>query len=508
LTAAKVTGSDPSEDSEEKTLLAQVRTMALDSGVYFIADAAARAVSLVLVLAYTRLLAPTDYGVLAVTSSVTLLLVPVLGLSIVASVTRFYFEDTSDEARRRLYATALVFLLVVPTIGLIVVEALGQAGLLNEFNAVPYDPYLRLAVLAAYFSVFIDLPVAVYIARHQARRVAALTITNAFLLLGSSLLLVVGLHKGVRGILLAAVFSAAAMAVVAIVLSIRMIGRRVRPSGHVLTALLLFSVPLVPHAAAQWVLQISDRLILSRYVSGANLGLYYVGYSIGSVATFLVFAMTKAMSPIITAELKARGDSTRVRRLGTYWFGVIVLGCFLVAIYGADVIKIFAPNRFLGAAEIVPIIALGTVAYGIYTIVSSALWYSMQTGWIPLLTAAAAVVNVGLNLLFIPRFGIKGAAWNTAAGFATLALLQGALAARRYKIAWEYRRWAILSAVAFCAYLVVQLPAPGISVQRYVLSVLVLVAFPVALTIVGFWTREEREWLRRHLLRQAPAIDV
>jgi O-antigen/teichoic acid export membrane protein len=500
---------DSSGEGDEKTLLAQVRTMALDSGTYFVADAAARAVNLVLVLAYTRLLLPSDYGILAITSSVTQLLVPVFGLSIVASVTRFYFEETSEEGRRRLYATSLAFLVVVPTLLLILIEGLGRAGLLDEFNAAPYDPYLRLAVLAAYFSLFVDLPVAVYIARHQAHRVAVLTITNAVLLLGSSLLLVVGLHKGVKGILVAAVISGAVMAVVAVVLSLRMIGRRVRPVGSLLAAMLLFSLPLVPHAAAQWILQISDRVVLSKYVSGADLGLYYVGYSVGSVSTFLVFAMTKAMSPIITSELKSERNPARVPRLGTYWFGAIVVGCLLVAIYGADVVKIFAPNQFLGAAQIVPIIALGTVAYGIYTIVSSAIWYSMRTGWIPLLTAIAAFVNLGLNFLFIPRYGIKAAAWNTVAGFAVLALLQGILGVRRYRIAWEYGRWAVLSAVALGAYLAVQLPAPGLGLRRYALTVLVLlVGFPGALTLVGFWTKEERRWLQRHLLRQAPATDV
>jgi O-antigen/teichoic acid export membrane protein len=116
------------------------------------------------------------------------------------------------------------------------------------------------------------------------------------------------------------------------------------------------------------------------------------------------------------------------------------------------------------------------------------------------------MVNVGLNLLFIPRFGIKAAAWNTAAGFATLALLQGMLAARRYRIKWEYRRWAVLSAIALGAYFAVQLPAPGISVQRYLLSAfMVLVGVPGALTLVGFWSQEERQWLRRHLLRRATA---
>lgn len=481
----------------ETTLLAQVRTMALDSGVYFVADSAARAMSLVLVLAYTRVLVPADYGILAVTSSITQLLVPVLGLSIVASVTRFYFEASSDEARRRLYATTLGFLVVVPTVGMVLAEGLGRAGLLDEFRSVPYDPYLRLAVLAAYFSVFIDLPVAVYIVRHQAGRVAALTTTNALLLLCTSLVLVVGFHKGVKGILLAAVLSSATMAVIAVVLSLRLIGKSVRPSRRLLGAMLLFSLPLVPHATAQWVLQISDRVVLSHYVSGAKLGLYYVGYSIGSVATFLVFAMTKAMSPIITAELKANGDSARVQRLGTYWFGAIVVGSLLVAVYGPDVIKIFAPNRFLGAAEIVPIIALASVVYGVYTIVSTAIWYSMRTGWIPVLTAAAALVNVGLNILLIPRYGITAAAWTTAAGFAVLALLQGLLGARRYRISWEYGRWAALLAVGIAAYAAVQLPAPGIGVRRYALSVVALAAFPLVLTALRFWTPEERRWLRR-----------
>jgi O-antigen/teichoic acid export membrane protein len=480
--------------------------MAVDSGVYFVADAAARAVNLVLVLAYTRYLLPADYAILAVTSSVTQLLVPAFGLSIVASVSRFYFEEVSDEARRRLYATTLGFLVVVPTLGLIGIEALGRSGLLDVFNAVPYDPYLRLAVLAAYVSIFIDLPVAVYIVEHRSRRVAVLTIANALLLLGSSLILVVGLGEGVRGILYAAVIAGGGMALVAISLTIRMIGRFVRPSKRLLASMLIFSLPLVPHAAAQWVLQLSDRLVLSRYVSSDQLGLYYVGYSIGSVSTFLVFAMTKAMSPIITAELKSNRDRSRVPRLGTYWYAAILAGCLIVAIYGADVVKIFAPNQFLGAAVIVPVIALGTAAYGIYTIVSTAIWYSMRTGWIPLLTAVAAAVNLGLNLLFIPRYGIVAAAWNTAAGFATLALLQGLLAVHRYRIDWEYRRWAVLSAAALCAYFAVQVPAPGLGVQRYAISVFVLlVAFPGVLTLVGFWTAEERQWLRRHLPGRASA---
>ncbi|MGH3049414.1 MAG: polysaccharide biosynthesis C-terminal domain-containing protein, partial [Gaiellaceae bacterium] len=226
---------------------------------------------------------------------------------------------------------------------------------------------------------------------------------------------------------------------------------------------------------------------------------YYVGYSIGSVVIFVVFALDKAITPLIMAELKANGDSPRVQRLGTYCFGAIAFCSLVVGIYGGDALEAFAPDRYSRAAGIVPIIALASAVYGIYTIVVSGTWYSLRTGSIPLVTAAAAAVNLGLNLLLIPHFGIKAAAWNTVAGFAALALLQGLLAARRYRISWEYRRWTVLSAVALGSYLALEAAAPGVGVRRYALGVIALAAVPLVLTAVGFWTREERQWLQRRL---------
>lgn len=491
----------PAGPREQATLFAQVGTIVLNSGTYFVADATARGLNLLLVLAYTQVLKPSDYAILAVASSVTLLLVPALGLSISAALSRFYFEATTEADKRKLYATALAFLLVVPTFAFLAIEVIGRLGWLDVFGAVPYDPYLRLALLAAYVSLFIDLPVAIYIARRQAHRVAGLTLVNAGLLVGFSLLLVVGLDQGVRGVLLAAVLAGGVMAVVALALTARAIRVVTRPSKALLASMLFFSVPLVPHAAAQWVLQVSDRLVLSHFVSSVELGLYYIGYSVGAIAAFVVFAANKAMTPIITVELKHRGHASRVPRLGTYWFAGIVIGCLAVALYGPDALKIFAPNEFLAAAEIVPIIALGGAAYGVYTIISSSVWYSMRTGWVPLLTGLAAALNVGLNLVLIPHFGIKAAAWNTVAGFAALAALQGLLAARRHPIAWEYRRWAILLGVGLGVYFAVQVSVPGLSVVRSALSALaILVVFPAGLTAAGFWNPEERRWLRRRLL--------
>lgn len=494
----------PNGPSEQAPLLAQVGEIVLNSGTYFLADAAARGLNLVLVLAYTQVLMPSDYAILAVATSVTLLLVPVLGLSISAALSRLYFEATTEADQRKLYATALAFLLVVPTFALLAIEVVGRLGWLDVFGAVPYDPYLRLAVLAAYVSLFVDLPVAIYIARRQARRVAGLTFMNAGLLVGLSLLLVVGFGQGVRGVLLAAVLAGGAMAVVALALTAHAIRVVTRPSKALLASMLLFSVPLVPHAAAQWVLQVSDRLVLSHYVSSVELGLYYVGYSVGATAAFVVFAANKAMSPTITAELKNPDRASRVPRLGTYWFAGLVVGCLAVALYGPDAVKILAPNEFLAAADIVPIIALGSALYGVYTIVSSSVWFSMRTGWVPVLTGLAAALNVGLNLVFVPRFGIEAAAWNTVAGFAALAAFQGLLAARRHPIAWEYRRWAVLTGVGLGAYFAVQVSAPGLSVVRFLLSALaIIVVFPMALTAAGFWSSDERRWLRHRLFRQA-----
>lgn len=485
------------------TLRREVLRATLASGTYAAADGLARAVSLLLTLLYTRFLSPSDYGTLAITSTVILLLTPVLSLSITAAVTRLWFEPRTELERRRLIATVLAFLLVVPTILLALIEVAGQLGLLDVFEGARYDPYLRYAVLTAYCSMYLDLPVSVYIVLRKPRRVLLLSVANALLTLGVSLLLVAVLDEGVLGVLRAGLIASGVMAAVAVVLTLRMtVGAR-RPSRPLLRASIAFSLPLVPAALAQWVLQVSDRPILSHYVSANEVGQYYVGYSVGAVCALAVQGVSRALGPIVTRDLKEDARQ-RVVRLATYALLGLVLVCLGVALFGRDALTLIVSSEFHQAPRVVPVIALAYVAFAIYAIVTQGIWYGMQTRLVPALTFAASIVNVGLNLLLIPRFGILAAAWDTVAGFSALALFQGVLAYHVFRIDWEYGRWAKAVAAAGAAYAAGSAAGSDLSVARVVAEVLaIVVVFPAALTILRFWTPTERRLLRRRLAAAA-----
>jgi O-antigen/teichoic acid export membrane protein len=488
---------------DRPTLVGQLQRLVVRSSIYFLADSAARGVSLLLLLAYTQTLTPDDYGTLAVATTITLLLVPLLALSISSAVSRLFFEATDEEGRRRLYGTALAFTLAAGGGAVAVMEAAGQVGLLDVFAAAPWDPYLRIAVLTAYCTLFTDLLVAILIVRGEVRKVALLTVANAAVLLASSLTLVVGLDEGALGVLLAALVAAAATGAVSLVATLRLAGGLRWSSGLLWTAL-AFSVPLVPHAFSQWLLQVSDRVVLSHYVSASELGLYYVGYSVGAIGGLVVLATGKAFSPLVMRELKDGHADDRVPRLGTYWLTVVVSSCLVLAVYGDVALKTFAPNAYIGAAEIVPIVAFANVLFGVYGIASTGVWYSMRTGWVPVLTAVAALVNVGLNVLLVPRYGIVAAAWDTVAGFGVLALLQGLLAHRSHAIAWELGRWAKLFAAAGAAYLLVGLTEPNLTTMRLVLgAVAIVVVFPGLLLALRFLNPHERRWLAARLGTEA-----
>ena len=145
---------------------------------------------------YTRVMNPTDYGIIAVGTTVVALGTLVLGLSLWGAIGRLHFEAADDHDRRTLYGTVLLFLLVVPLVPTVGLELMGRAGLLDLSDAIPYDPYLRLAVWAAYFAIFIQVPIAIYVVTEQPRKVIALTIANAVLITGLTLWFVVGWRDG------------------------------------------------------------------------------------------------------------------------------------------------------------------------------------------------------------------------------------------------------------------------------------------------------------------------
>lgn len=483
-----------------------VGRLGTNSAVFALATLTGRALNFLLVPLFTRVLTPADYGVLAVAAMTGGLLITLLSLSIEASVLQMHTRPEDADARSRLYGSIVAFWIVGSGAIALALQAAWSLGAMPPVFGRAFEPYFPLVLWSSYLGIFPLLPAAIFTARQQAGRAALLTIGPSVLATLLTVLFVAVLRQGVAGNFRAALVASAASAAVSVAVLARITPLRLARSA-ILRAL-RFSLPLVPHTAANWALSLSDRWVLEKFVPTSEVGLYLLGYQFGSLTLIAGSSINSALVPIVNACLDDASRRDEVPRLGTFAFSAIAFCGVGVAVFGSDAIRLLTPAGYHAASRIVPWIAAGFVVQGAYLVVSRGSFYVQNTSRIPFLTGTAALANVALNVALVPRFGIVAAAVNMVASYAVLALLHGWMAHRLYPIPWQYRSFAtVLAAAAACTALCQYLPTsvPGLAAK----TVVVFALFPWLLFRGGVfssseWSRVRALALGRLRLRPRP----
>ena len=106
----------------------------------------------------------------------------------------------------------------------------------------------------------------------------------------------------------------------------------------------------------------------------------------------------------------------------------------------------------------------------------------------PVVTGAAAVGNVALNLVLIPPYGMMGAAVATIAAFATMFVGMAWWSQRIYPVPYQWRR--VVTAAAVGIAIVV---AGKLADVNLVVALALALAYPLALALFGFYLPAERK---------------
>ncbi len=483
----------------ESSLGKDTKKLGVNALVYLASNMLVRGVTFLLTPLYTREMGPADFAVVSVTNSLVAVLSIVLGMALFGCIPRLFFEYKEGE-RRAFFGTILTLSLAVPGVIVAGLYALGEAGHLDLFETVRFDPHLKLVLWTSLFSVYAPLPVAIYMSREEPRKAALLNMLSGFAQLGLTLLLVAVMHGGAVGVLRANLLSSAVVGFVSIVLMLRLSTLSLALPGCVQA--LAYCLPLVPHLIANWALAISDRIVLDRYVPAADLGRYSLGCMFGLVVSVVAASLWNALSPVANRYLKDPDKAANVPLFGTYVLAVTTGFALALALGAREVISIIAPPAYQSAAAVVPWVVLGSVFQGIYLVWSIGTWFSMKTKLVPVVTAISAAANIGANIIFVPRYGMMAAAVSTAGSYALSAGLHGALAQHLYPIRWEYARWARVFGVGAVCYLLGEslptLGARGALVEKLLFAFL---AFPAGLALARFFTRSEVVQLRALVAR-------
>jgi len=106
-------------------------------------------------------------------------------------------------------------------------------------------------------------------------------------------------------------------------------------------------------------------------------------------------------------------------------------------------------KEFLSGLPIVPLVLLGYLFNGVYYVFQAGIYIEEKTKYFPIVTFAGAIVNVIVNILLIPIFGIMGAAFATFAAYFVMAVSLYFFSQKFYPINYEFKKVGIILTLVF-----------------------------------------------------------
>jgi O-antigen/teichoic acid export membrane protein len=194
-----------------------------------------------------------------------------------------------------------------------------------------------------------------------------------------------------------------------------------------LGAMLAFGTPIIVTALGAQALLLADRYLLAALASPAAVGLYVPNYAIAERTMGFAFTpLFGALYPL-AARAWAQGDRPKAlefiqltQRLFLIFGG---LAAILLVLMGDQLAQAMLGERFARGNAVIGLVALGNLIWFQGILFHQPLELDKRTKVISAQVLVAGAINIGLNLLLIPRYGLMGAAWATLLSYATYTVM-------------------------------------------------------------------------------------
>ncbi|MCK4664611.1 MAG: oligosaccharide flippase family protein [Bacteroidales bacterium] len=375
-----------------------------------------QSLSIITVPIFTRLLVPSDYGILAILTSFVAIFSIIFGLGIEGSVTRYYFEKTNDFNQ---FLGSTISLLIVWGVSLSFILFFLDDLLLSFFQ-VPVN-IIYIGIVIIFFKAYFRLYTSYLKVSKQSKKVATLTIIQRIVSIIISVVLILQLQNDkYYGRAFAMMIIAGGMGIYSLYHLKKLL--KVTFKKKYLKYSLVFSLPIVLHFLSQYILGSFDLVIINQIVGKAETGLYSLAYSIGMIQSMVSMGLLRAWTPEFYEKLNSR-NYNGINSIASKFARIVYVFAFLLILFSREMIIVLADKKYYVALDIVPIVIISYVFFFLYTMYVNFAFYHKKTYLIAIITIVAGGINIGLNYWLIPLYGYKVAAWTTLVSYACLFVL-------------------------------------------------------------------------------------
>jgi O-antigen/teichoic acid export membrane protein len=455
--------------------------------VYTLTAVLSRGLAFLLLPIYTRVLSPADYGSLDLLIVFAAIINLTVAFEISQGVARFYTAEAEDE-RKILYASS-AFWFTVLTYGIFLMMMLlfssKLAGLI--MGQLGHERAFQLGMVYIFTNGIFNLIQNQLRWEFRSFQHAILNLLMTLVTIAVSIWLGYILGFGLDGLLvgmIAGSFGANVLGLYWLRASFRL-----RWSVKLLGEMLQFSTPLVAAGIVVWVNLYLDRLMISHFMTIADVGLYSVGYRLASISSIVTVGLQWGLTPLIYAHFRESRTPKDLEKIFRVFIFVALLAFLCLTLFSSDVLHLMTTPGFYGASDVV-IFLVPSILFGNMVIFSPGIYLNNKTHLIVWIVFSGALLNLSLNYLLIPVFGIQGAG---AATLASQAFVFGVHTFAGLKLYPVPHHWGkICVAVSAGVAIAIVLPQLSISGNLRWLVNFLGISFFIALTLgIGLIKRQE-----------------
>jgi O-antigen/teichoic acid export membrane protein len=464
--------------------------------IYSISNVATKASGIILLPIYTSYFSVEEFGRLGLVLAIITILIQIVIMGQNQSLLRFSNQIEYENSKRSLLFTLTGFVLLL----IIIFITLGEffapwlAKILGDFK--DYYSSLRIAVYIVAISIINNIFQNKLRADERSVAFTVISLIKLFVLIIATVYLVTSVKLGINGVLYGQLVSESIALIIIIPYMLNLM--EIKFEKNILIESLKFGLPLIFSALSMTLLNISDRFLIKFLSNEEALGLYELGYRVAGILNmFMIMPLSLTLLPVAYKIYNQPDDKEYYRKVMTYVTYLLVWGAIALSIFSKEIIELFAGNKsYLPAYEVVPIILFAYVFFGMSMISSLGMYLTSKTTYVAIITIISAIINIVLNFLLIPIYGILGAAINTFIAFVILYFLSLFVSNKFYKIKFESLRLLLIFVVSLLLMIISYLIKMESFWENLILKFSLILGFPLILYFTSFYQVSEVRTIR------------
>ena len=194
---------------------------------------------------------------------------------------------------------------------------------------------------------------------------------------------------------------------------------------HLAKKMLRDSWPFILSSAFYFIYTRVDQVMIGKMVDNNALGIYAAGVKPAEIWYFIPSLICSSIGPAVM-NAKINNDKVYKNRLKKLFYLIIGLSVAIALfefVFAKFIIVFLFGKTYLASVEILKVYTWAGVSVSLLTVIQMYLTFENKTKTIMVSSFVGAFVNIALNLLFIPKFGIIGSAYATLISYSSIPLI-------------------------------------------------------------------------------------